>query len=82
MPPMNKTLIPGDWVRLEQLINELYALSITEDISLTDVQSEIVSNDSDIVVLKSDIAVNASDIAFVQSKIYYDAEYRMAILVS
>lgn len=74
--------MPGDWVRLEQLINELYALTLTEDISLTDIQSDIVSNDSDIVVLKSDIAVNASDIAFVESKIYYDSEYKMAILVS
>jgi len=46
--PTNKTIIPGDWVRLEQLFNELYTQFLSEDVSLTTIQSDITTLEGNI----------------------------------
>lgn len=76
MPAPYRRIMPGDWVRLERLINEIFGILNAETtlsdvvLNASDLQVEVnavsdvaVANQSDIVVLKSDVTVNASDIA-------------------
>lgn len=89
MPPF-RSFIPGDWGHLELIIRELFARVNTEETSFTEILSDIavnvsdiaLGNVSDVVTNASDILILKSDVAVLESKIYYDADYGMAILVS
>lgn len=82
MPAPYRRIMPGDWVRLERLINEIFGILNSETtlsdvvLNASDLQVEVnavsdvaVANTSDIVILKSDIAGNDSDIVVLKSDV-------------
>lgn len=69
MSPTERTFIPGDWVKLEWLITELFSLIITKDVSLAVIDSDVTANTSNIVWMESDIDTNKSDITILKSSL-------------
>ena len=61
MPPPYKRLIPGDWVKLEQIINELFSIYLNEDTSFSELLSDINVDSSDLKVVSDSLADTESE---------------------
>ena len=72
MPAPYKTLIPGDWLHLRDIIEDLYRI-LNVDTTFVALTSDAATNASDIVVLKSDVTAIQSDIVVIKSDILVNA---------
>ena len=63
-----KPIIPKDWVGLERVINEIWRL-LNENITISEINDDILGAAADIATNTANIATNASNISALQSTV-------------